>query len=293
VLLDPRPNGGDGLGRGRVAVDVETIAGRQRRHQVTAQHLAHLAARERVDAMKGHRHLVGDELLAARRLERGRLRLADEERHWHLAEARIGRAHHRRVAHPGRVPQDLLHLCGHDLVAAAVDHVADATFDPHESVVVNASKVTGAEVPVGVEPVGEAGARTTTAQVARRHRRPNGQLAELPGGRRAATVVDELDLHSGVRPPDRADLLGVGSGVGGGPPDDLADLRLAVAVEHHDAEPIGEAAGLVRRQRRGDAAHVPQRREVADGGVVGKHRDRGGSRSGARAARRRRSQTPP
>ena len=56
--------------------------------------------------------------------------------------------------------------------------------------------------------------------------------------------------------------------VGHGPADDLADLRLPVPVQHHDAEPIGEAARLDRRQRRRDAAHVAQRCKVLDPRVV-------------------------
>ena len=76
-----------------------------------------------------------------------------------------------------------------------------------------------------------------------------------------------------MRAADRADLLRVLTRVGRGPADHLADLGLAVAVEHGDAELLGEALRLDRRQRGGDAAHEPERREVGDRGVV-EHRHR-------------------
>ena len=67
-----------------------------------------------------------------------------------------------------------------------------------------------------------------------------------------------------MRAADRAQLVGMLARVGGRPADDLTDLGLAVTVQHDDAELVGEAARLQRRERRGDAAHVAQRREVDD-----------------------------
>ena len=83
-----------------------------------------------------------------------------------------------------------------------------------------------------------------------------------------------------MRSSDGADLLGVLTGVGRGPADDLADLRLPVPVQHHHAEAVGEATRLDRRERRRDAADVAQRREIPDLLVVGEHRDRGGRQDG-------------
>ena len=227
--------------------------------------------------MKRHRHLVRDELVTAQRLERGRIGVADEERHRHLAEAGVGRAHDGGVAHFGRAAQDLFDLRREHLVPPAVDDVADATLDPHEPVGVDAGDVAGPQVAVGVEPVGQA----APTHVAGRHAgRAHRQLPHLPGGQRAAVVADDLDVDTGMRAPHGADLLGMLAGVGRGPPDDLADLRLPVAVQHHGTEPGREPAGLVRRQRRGDAAHVAQGREVVDCVVVGEHRDRGGRQHG-------------
>ena len=78
-----------------------------------------------------------------------------------------------------------------------------------------------------------------------------------------------------MRASDGPQLLGVLAGVARGPPDHLADLGLPVAVQDDDAEAFPEAARLQRRQRRGDAADVPQRCEVGHVGLV-EHRHRGG-----------------
>ena len=64
-------------------------------------------------------------------------------------------------------------------------------------------------------------------------------------------------------------------GVGRGPSDDLAGLGLAVAIEHGHPETGGEPAGLERGERRGDRAHIAQRRQRLDGCVVAEHRHRG------------------
>ena len=79
-----------------------------------------------------------------------------------------------------------------------------------------------------------------------------------------------------MRTPDRAQLVGMFARIRGGPPDDLADLGLAVAVQHDDTELVGKTARLERRERRGDAAHVSQRRKVDDGRIIGQHRHRRG-----------------
>ena len=227
--------------------------------------------------MEGHRHLVRDELVAAPRLEVGGIGFADEECRRHLAESRVGRTHHDRVTHTGRAAQDLLDLGREHLVATAIDDVRDATLDPDEPVRVDVGEVTGAHVAVGVEPVGE----FTPAEVARRHPgRAYGQLPHLPRGQRTVVVADHLDLHAGMRSSDRPELLGMLPGIGRGPADDFADLRLAVPVQHPDLEPVGEAVRLDRRQRRRDAAHVAQRCKVLDFLVVGEHRDRGGRKHG-------------
>ena len=104
--------------------------------------------------------------------------------------------------------------------------------------------VAGPEPAVGGEPVREVGA-VGVAPSAGVHL----QLAGLGVG---------AHVDAGVGPTDGtelrvAELLRVSRT----PPDDLAaDLGLAVAVQHRDAELITEAPGLERRQRRRDAAHV-------------------------------------
>ncbi len=111
---------------------------------------------------------------------------------------------------------------------------------------------------------------------------------------------DDLERNSGMRTADRADLVGVLARVGRSPADDLADLRLPVAVQHDDAELVGEPPRLQGRQRRGDAADVTQRREVGD---VARRptaspspraaAQSNGSRSGRPAPRTRRDRTRP
>ena len=99
------------------------------------------------------------------------------------------------------------------------------------------------------------------------HRRAHQDLAQ---------VVADAQLHVLVGAADRAEV-GVAEllGVLRAPADDLAaDLGLAPAVEHDDPEAVAEPARLQRRQRRGDAAHVLQRRERRDRLVVGEHRHR-------------------
>ena len=65
----------------------------------------------------------------------------------------------------------------------------------------------------------------------------------MPGSTSRPAVVDDPDVDAGVRPPGRAELLGVLPGVGRGPADDLAHLGLPVAVEHDGPEALHEAAG--------------------------------------------------
>src|SRR5262249_59166521 len=170
------------------------------------------------------------------RLERAFVGVADDERDGNLTQARVGRADDGGVSHTRSGAQHLLHLARHDLVAATVDDFTDAALDPDEPVLVDAGEVTGPQVPVGVEPVAEA----LAAEVARRH--PWGPHREL-------ALSDQLDLHTGMRPAHGADLLGVGAGVGGGPPDHLADLGLPVSVEHADPETIREPAAAPPRPR--------------------------------------------
>src|SRR5207248_324313 len=87
--------------------------------------------------------------------------------------------------------QMLLDLVGEDLQAAAVDHRADASVDPHEPVVVDPREVAGAQPTVGREPVAEVAGR--------RRLRPHLQL-----------VVAHAHLDARVRPPHRAELRRAG-----------------------------------------------------------------------------------
>ena len=119
--------------------------------------------------------------------------------------------------------------------------------------------ITGADEALGVDPVVE----RRPARVPGRHAgRTHQQLADRAVGDGAAFLVHHLDVHPGVWPPRRAQLLRMLAGVGGRPPDDLTHLGLAVAVQHRHAEPVHEPAGGQRRQRRRDAADESQRREV-------------------------------
>ena len=63
-----------------------------------------------------------------------------------------------------------------------------------------------------------------------------------PGSTSVPAPSTTLDVDAGVRPPGRAELLGVLPGVGRGPTDDLTDLGLPVAVQHDGAEALHEAA---------------------------------------------------
>ncbi len=83
-----------------------------------------------------------------------------------------------------------------------------------------------------------------------------------------------------MRPAHRPDLFGVVPGVGGRPSDDLSDLGLAVAIEHRDAELVGEPTGRQGRERRGDAPHVAQRRQIGDVRIVGEHHHGGRRQDG-------------
>ena len=82
------------------------------------------------------------------------------------------------------------------------------------------------------------------------------------GVRRAHEEVSvgiDLDRHAGMGLADGAELVGVRLGIVRRPTDDLAELRLAVTVEDQDRELLAKAAGLQRRHRRSDRAHVLQR----------------------------------
>ena len=142
--------------------------------------------------------------------------------------------------HGRREAQHLLDRVREDLVAAAVDEVAGPALDPHEALVVDAGEVAGVDEAVGVDALLDA---------ARRVRRPNEQVP----------VVVDAQVDAGMGAADGPDLLRVGLGVGRRPADHLADLGLAVAVEHEDRELRREAPGLQGRQRRGDRADVLQR----------------------------------
>ena len=124
----------------------------------------------------------------------------------------------------------LFDLVGEDLQAAAVDHRADASVDPHEPVVVDPCEIAGAQPTVSGEPV---------ADIVGRRRRPRPHLQ---------LVVAHPHLDARVRPPHRAELpCAELLPVGRGPADHFAaQLRLAVAVEDRDAEPRMEPTRLDR-----------------------------------------------
>ena len=187
----------------------------------------------------------------------------NHERHRHFAETFVGGRGYGCVRDGRRQPQHFGHLFRKDLQAAAIDHVRHPAVDPHEPVVVDVSDVPRAEPSVVGEPVGEVGA---VGIAGRGRRRQHLQLPRVVGAHRNALVGTAHRSELGV-----AERLRVGCG----PSDDLAaELGLAVAVQHRDAEPITEPAGLQWRQRRADAAHVLQRCEVVDGHVIGEHRHR-------------------
>ena len=122
------------------------------RDELAEQHLAHLVARQRVDRLEAHRHLVRREVLAAERVERRgvdhRALARHDERPRHLTEAVVGDAGDRALGDVGREADHLGHLLGEDLEAAAVDHVRHPSLDPEEPFVVDAAEVAGAEPPV-------------------------------------------------------------------------------------------------------------------------------------------------
>src|SRR5438445_9041093 len=142
-----------------------------------------------------------------------------EEGHRHFAEPLVGDADDGRVAHAGRGLQYLLDVRGEHLVATTVDDIADAALDPDEAIAVDACEIAGAEIPADVHPVVERAAPHITGG---HSRRAHGQLADLAGGHGAPVVADDLDLHAGVRSAGRAELLGMGAGVGARPADHLA-----------------------------------------------------------------------
>ena len=80
-----------------------------------------------------------------------------------------------------------------------------------------------ARSPVSMKPVG------VDALARARRRCWAGRTSRWPSS-------SDPDVDARVRAADGADLLGVGLGVGRGPPDHLADLGLAVPVEHVDRE---------------------------------------------------------
>ena len=112
-------------------------------------------------------------------------------------------------------------------MATAVDDVAGAPVEPHESVAVDVSQVARVDETLGVFAIVDAD---------RSAGRPHQQM----------TVGVDPDRDAGMGLADGAELVGVGLGVGRGPPDHLAGLGLAVAVEHEHPELRGEAFCLHR-----------------------------------------------
>lgn len=130
------------------------MGARVTRDGVAAEDLSDFGAGQGVDVVEGDAHLVGDEVLAAHALELGGVecvRITGDERNGDLAEAVVGGTHDRGVVDERRQSQHHLDVVGQDLVAAAVDDVADAALDPDEAVVVDAGDVAGADEAVGVE----------------------------------------------------------------------------------------------------------------------------------------------
>src|SRR5439155_25004964 len=165
--------------------------------------------------------------------------------------------HQRTDAATGYSPDHLLDLGGEHLQAAAVRHAADPALDPDEAVSVDAAGVAGPEPTVGCQPVAE----ISTVRVAGGHgRRTDAQLPDDIVDDVRARLVEDPYFHTLVRTADRAEFgVAERAPVGRVPPDDFAaDLGLAVAIEHRDAEPLDEAARLERRQGRGDASYKPQ-----------------------------------
>ena len=88
---------------------------------------------------------------------------------------------------------------------------------------------------------------------------PDPELADLPGGQRAARVVHGPDLDPGDRPPDR--LRGLG-GVAGQIGDRPEQLRHPVATDDPDPGPLTPLLGQLPGTRSGARDREPHAREI-------------------------------
>ena len=236
-----------------------TGAGWQILDDLAAQQLAHLVVGERSHPVEGHGNLVRRQMRSTQRGERRLVGVTDEDGDGNLTQAIVRPGHDRGLRDARVEAQHLLHLLGEHLVPAPVDQIRRPPFDPDEALGIDPCVITRADEALRVDPI----VQLRPARVPGRHAgRTDQQFADRTVGDGAAFLVDHRDVHPGMRSPRRAQLLRMLAGVRRRPPDDLAHLGLAVAVQHRHAEPVHEPARGQRRQRRRDAADESEGREV-------------------------------